>query len=211
MKMFGIEIERKTDILAFAAFVMSVGGLLMQMINLIKGPDIVMEPPRQILIESIENDKKITHIRFSAKLIYLNKGSPGYDDIVKSETAVVIIGDRNIQFQAIKYIVSKVENNKLKIASLSDADPVQVKSGQVVSHETYFVPWPSKPPSESNFIEFDDFISMLNKHKEMVVYFKSVTFSGAEIHQKCNVDSKAFIYKLIEKKWSAPVCDGNYS
>lgn len=205
---FGIEIERKTDILAFAAFVISIGSLLAQTINLIKGPEIIFEKPRQVLITSHKYPDGNEYTRISSILVYLNKGSPGYDDITKSEEATIYVGDNKIRLFGQEYIDSSVDEKQvLIIKKKSDAYPVQVKSGGVVVHETYFAPWPDKDETtNNNFIEFSEFTSWLKDNENIKVEFKIETFEGDIKSQTCNLVTKEFISHLEEKKWSAPVC-----
>jgi hypothetical protein len=50
MKFLGIEIERKTDILAMAAFLISIGSIIGQLALLIRGAEIVLDGPRQVVL-----------------------------------------------------------------------------------------------------------------------------------------------------------------
>jgi|GEM_PF-6941364 len=50
LKVFGIlEIGRKTDILAFAAFFLSISSLVYQTVGFIRGPDVALIGPRQVI------------------------------------------------------------------------------------------------------------------------------------------------------------------
>ncbi len=207
-RIFGIDIERKTDILAFAAFVISIGGLITQTVNLVKGPDVKLEAPKQVLLTSQLYPDGKHYIRIAAKLIYLNKGSPGYDDITKSEEAYFSVNNRRIKLSGQEYIASGVENKQLVVQKKSDADPVQIKSGSVVVHETYFAPWPSKGSDvSSNFIEFSEFVNCLRKQPELNIEFVVKTFNCGTINKvNCRLLTKHFVQHLESKKWSAPVC-----
>ena len=207
INVMGILIERRTDILAFTAFLISIGSLMLQTVNIIKGPDVKIEAPKQVLLHSAPYPDKKNYLRISAKLVYLNKGSPGYDDITKSEEAMLKIGNREIKLNAQEYIDSGVVDGQLKIVKKSDADPVQIKSGSVVVHETYFVPWPSKgKDSASNFIEFSDVLKALKTQPELNVTFITTTFSGSKSKVTCRLLTKEFIHHLEMKNWSAPTC-----
>lgn len=206
-KIFGIVIERKTDILAFTAFIISIGSLLMQTVNLVKGPDVNVEVPRQILLRSQAYPDGNNYVRLAAQLIYLNKGSPGYDDITRSEAVSFKIADKEFKLTAQNYIDSKVKNKQLIITKKSDANPVQIKSGSVVVHETDFAPWPSEEPyPSSNFLKFSDLIKSLKKQPELNIVFKLETFSGPINKVHCKLLTKEFIQHLETKGWSAPVC-----
>lgn len=207
IKILGIEIERKTDILAFVAFLISISSLVTQTANLIKGPEVNLEPPTQILINSHKYPDDKSYIRISAKLTYLNTGSPGYDDNIKSEKVSFSIQNREITLIGQEYIESSVENKTLKIERKSDAVPVQIKSGTVVSHETYFAPWPSNiDDAASNFQEFSDFLKQIKTKEELNIKITSTTFGGKTITANCRLMTNDFIKHLETKSWSAPIC-----
>ncbi|WP_166369493.1 hypothetical protein [Psychromonas sp. SA13A] len=207
IKVFGIEVERRTDILALAAFIISIGSIVSQTVNLIKGPEVILDIPKQILFMSEKYPDGIEYLRLSANLVYLNKGSPGYDDITKHEEASVKVGDTTFTLVAQEYIYSTYENGEFRVKKLSDAYPVQVKSGTVVSHETYFAPWPSGAKNESqNYISFDTFLSLLKPQEYVVVTIKSSTYEGEMLETKCKIKISQFLHHLESKKWSAPVC-----
>lgn len=209
IKIFGIEIERRTDILAFAAFVISVGSLLAQAANFVKGPDILLESSKQILFKSQKYPDGKEYIRLSARMVYLNKGSPGYDDITKMETATVTIGKKSFNLMAQEYIDSSYKDGQFIITKLSDADPVQIKSGSVVTHETYFAPWPGGTDDKnasSNYVTFSDFLNLLKTEKMINVKIEATTYNGDNLETNCRLKTSQFLTHLKSKKWSAPVC-----
>lgn len=207
IKFLGIEVERKTDILALAAFIISIGSIVAQTINLVKGPEVVLENPKQILFKSEAYPDGIEYLRISANLVYLNTGSPGYDDITKNEEAYIKVGGKTFMLVAQEYVDSTYDNGEFKVKKLSDADPVQVKSGSVISHETYFAPWPSGAKDESkNYVSFSSFLELLEKYDYVFVNIKSGTYEGAKLEAECKLKVSQFLHHLESKKWSAPVC-----
>ena len=207
IKFLGIEVERKTDILAFAAFVISIGGLAAQAVNLIKGPDVFVENPRQVLFKSHRYPDGQEYLRISANLVYINKGSPGYDDITKEEKASVAVGNKVIDLVGQEYIDSSYKDGKLIVTKLSDANPIQIKSGSVVSHETYFSPWPNESKiTADNFTKFSEFIDLLKDNNFISVEIKVSTYNGNNIEASCKLNTSEFLQHLEAKKWSAPVC-----
>ena len=208
MKILGIEIERKTDILAFAAFIISISNLILQFFNLVKGPNLTLESPQQVLIQSYSysaNGKK--YIRIAAIMNYFNQGSPGYHDIIKSEEAYIKFPNQNkeIKLNAQKYIHSKEKKGELVIETISNAIPVQIKSGDIVSHETLFVPWTNNETNK-NFIEYSDFLNLLVSNKEINVRFISSNLKNQKKEVQCKLHTKIFLESLKQKTWSAPVC-----
>lgn len=208
IKIFGIElieIEKKTDVLAFAAFVISIGGLITQSVNLLKGSEVLLEPPKQIVFYEYKHSETKKYLAISAMMTYLNMGSSGYNDITKIEEAFIFIGDKTIKLTAQKFTSSSREGEKLIFKKTIDSVPVQIKSGSVVSHETKFFPWSSKEKG-SNHIFFSDFLSLLKTYKEINVRIRATTYNGEELETLCKLETSVFRKGLEEKSWSAPVC-----
>lgn len=207
MKILGIEIKKKTDILAFAAFIMSLGSLIIQFKYLIQGSKLVFESPKNVLIMTDANND----IRLSAKLTYFNEGSPDYHAIVKSEEAHIEFPNKTIILTASSYIRSEEnkenKDDKPKIRKKSDADPVQVKSGDTVSHETYFVPFPTNTDNpDQNFIKYPDFISLIEQYEQVDIRFISLDNKNKTREDICTLKTKYFIKSFKRKKWSSTVC-----
>lgn len=209
IKILGIEIEKKTDVLAFAAFAISIGSLIAQTANLIKGPDILLESPKQILFKSQKYPDGKEYMRLSAKMVYLNKGSPGYDDITKTEVATLVIGDNSFNLVGQEYIDSTYHDGQFEVIKLSDADPVQIESGSVITHETYFAPWPNGvdgKTASSNYVSYNDFLSLIKTEEIISVKIKATTYGGDNLETSCRLKTSQFLTHLKLKKWSAPVC-----
>ena len=81
---FRLEIERKTDILAFAAFIISLTSLSYQAYGFFRGPSVVEFPPEQILFfpEKWSGD----YLHAAAQVTHVNRGSEGKNAVVRQET-----------------------------------------------------------------------------------------------------------------------------
>ena len=208
MKIFGIEIERKTDILAAAAFLMSLLGIAGQVALFLRGPDIQLFTPDQILLFGIENPDGKIYTRVSSKMVYRNAGSPGYHDTIKKEYVTFKIGDIEYKLLWDEFIDSypdKENKKKLIPERKSEAVPVQVNAGMVQTHETLFAPWVLKEKEGmKSFLEWDDFKKLIAKQKKVYFRFTFETFSGKVDYVSCHVVVKEFLSNL-DKGWSAPV------
>ena len=88
LHIFGIEIERKTDILAAAAFVLAILGVLWQVWAFAQGAKVNIFPTDQLLIMNSEVLKKNfprggPYVLFSATMSYVNQGQAGYNATIK--------------------------------------------------------------------------------------------------------------------------------
>ncbi len=202
-----ITIETKTEIIAVAAFLISIGSLVGQLLIILKGSDITLYPPEQILIKSHDYPDGKSYVRLSAIMTYMNNGNPGYNDTIRKEKVFFTLNGRQIEFIWDDFISSEVDGNQIVPKRISDALPVQVDARSVVVHETYFAPWPSnKDDSDSNFIEWEIFMNQISKLKFIVFTFYFESFSGQKDEVRCKVEVDEFIRHLKQKGWSAPAC-----
>ena len=201
-KIFGIEIERKTDILAFAAFVISIGGLIGQLAILLRGPDVSLYPPENVLIT--KDDRNF--LRLSALMIYINTGSSGYNDIVKKEKVFFTLGNKKIEFNWDDYIDATANGDKLNLNRKSDAIPEQVNAGGVLTHETYFAPWETREGKDTTFIEWKKFLSEISSQKQIDFTFYFESFDGQKGQVTCTVNFAEYMIYLKGKGWSVIPC-----
>ena len=197
-----LDLERNIKLLTLITLVISIGGFLGQLVIYLKGSDLVMEPPAQILFFT-EEEKD--YVRFTTKLVYINKGSPGYGDIVKSEIAKLKIGENEYPFRWEKFIQTELsESNEIELHIISDADPFQVDSGSVISHETKFSAWSEKP---IEFLKFQEFNALLEQYKWIVVVFESTAVNAGALKNSCKIDVKKYSNDFEEKKWMSVPCN----
>ena len=207
-KILGIEIERKTDILALAAFIISIGSLLSQVVLLLRGADITLYKPEQILIKSHEYPDGKSYMRLSATMTYRNSGSPGYNDTIRKEKVFFTINEKKYELNWDDYIDSTAKEKEIIITKKTDAVPTQVDAGSVVVHETYFAPWPAEGDDPSaNYIEWNDFIEKISSQKSLLFKFHFESFDGKKEEVSCKVVVSEFIKHLKQKGWSAPTCN----
>lgn len=186
-RLFGIQIEKKTDILAFAAFVISVGTLVAQLVNLVRGPDIVLDGPKIVTLYSSPGGDGKHYIRLAARFTYLNNGSPGYDDFLKSESATILVDGASIELEAKDFVELSSHGKVMMRKRLNDATPVALKSGEVVSHETEFVPFPSRNSSNENFVSRAEFIDKLQSATDLIIRFTVHTYGGQTLSRHCSL------------------------
>lgn len=213
IKFLGIEIERKTDILAFAAFLLALAGILYQVFGYLQGPDVKLFPPEQILIftEKIRADE---YVMFATSMAYVNTGQPGYNAALKSESIRFTIAGKKYEQKWQEFISSGSSGNKLIKVKRDEAHPLAINAGSTISHETSFAPRSIHVRNENdksrfkNFLKWEDFLKSITGSKELVFELVSEIYGDPHpLNIKCKiyVDDN-FINLLKEKQWSAPSC-----
>lgn len=209
IRVFGIQIERKTDILAFAAFLISLLGVATQAAFFVRGADVELFVTEQVLLmgDKIRDEK---YARIAARMTYVNRGQVGYNDILRQELVRFKIGNTEYEHYWQDYTSSKEEGGKLSMNIRGDALPVAINAGSSESHETFFAPrWVTQNGVRSgkNYIQWDKFLTTISAQNEIVFVFRFKTFLGKEGEAACKivVDSN-LIENLKKRGWSVRSC-----
>jgi hypothetical protein len=209
MKFLGIEIERKTDILAMAAFLISIGSIIGQFALLIRGAEIVLDGPRQVVLLFEEPMGGRGYLNAISSHIYVNKGTPGYDDILKSETLLLQLKGHHLELKAQESVSSTASGDKLILKQRAQWKPEKIKAGDFISSETLFVPYPShgQLKRDANFVDVKQFKSFLATANELKVVLKVKTYGGRRIIAECYLVSRDVLAGIQSKGWSSLECD----
>ena len=157
MKFFGIlEIENKTDILAFAAFLMSMLSILYTVNSFVSGSDVVLFAPSAIIVISVnyekvnqndsqsEPDNIDRYIAMIARFSYSNRGAVDYSSMITNEKINFEIGDKNIEQDWHAFVATKIQSGFFDLSADIEpvfrdfASPFVLKGGSTRSHETFF-------------------------------------------------------------------------
>jgi len=209
-----IEIERKTDILAFAAFVISITGLTYQLYGFFRRPSVVQFAPEQVLFFRVQNwDKWYVHM--AARMTYVNKGAEGKNAVVKSERIVFALATKTYELKWQYFGSFQSAGNRLIPPEHPDgAKPVSVKAGETFSEEVHFVPRTLQIINDvnvsepfKNFLPWDDFVRELAKLREFDIRIITEFYGlkDQEIDVFVHVTPE-LIQALSVDKWDAPSC-----
>jgi hypothetical protein len=221
MKFFGIEIERKTDILALAAFILSITAALVQLSAFVLGPDVVLVPPEQVTILCVQH-AGVEQAHFSTTFAYVNKGELGYNAAVAAERLKVNLKGRSLDYRwanletlyvargtqdADATLCERPAAAKLARANVQPAAPFAINAGSAVSHETTFAPRSSdKGDPNQNFVTWAKFIELLETGRELSFELIADVIEQKKVVFRCRVDVARALPGLKEKGWSAPSC-----
>lgn len=208
LNFLGIEVDRKTDILAGAAFIISVTGLIYQIFGMFRGPDIVQFPPEQLLFFVEENGK---YLNTATELSYANKGREGANGVLKRVTMEFALAEKSytLNWQDFEQIGNK-GRQLLRSPTRESATPVVIKAGEVVSKETRFAArtvLAEDSANNRNFLPWTTFVAELAKVKELRVTIIS-EFFGTK-NQRIEVFIRVtptLLEALRNDGWDAPSC-----
>lgn len=208
MKFLGIEIERKTDILAMAAFLISVGSIVGQIALLLRGAEVTVDGPRQVILffESTLGSRK--YLNAISTQIYVNNGSPGYDDILRSETLSLSALGKTILLESQELVDSTREDNKLVYRTRKAWKPEKIKAGDFIGNETLFVPYPSirGVKRDINFIDEAAFSDLISSSEIIRIELRARTYGGQAMSSLCILKTSDVKIGLKEKGWASLRC-----
>jgi hypothetical protein len=209
VKFLGIEVERKTDILAMAAFLISVGSIVGQIALLLRGAEVSVDGPRQVILlfESTLGSRK--YLNAISTQIYVNNGSPGYDDILKSEALTIGRSGKQIQLESQELVDSTRDGDKLVYRMRKAWKPEKIKAGDFVGNETLFVPYPSERGKrrDINFIDETAFYKLISASELVIVELNAKTYGGQVMSSRCFLKKSDIALGLKEKGWTSLRCD----
>jgi hypothetical protein len=204
----GVLLSRKIDVVAFAAFFLSISTILIQFSAWFKGADLKLLPPDQVFFWKDENysDRK-PRARFGATLIYVNKGDKGYAAIVSREIVHVTVAGKDFEQGWDKFVTF----SGFMPTKDEPAKPFSVDGGDSESHQTNFIPWPRWCPAsaqggcnvQENHIHWDVFINELRRlvqagQREFGFRFVAQVIDGKPSIASCKIAIDTAIVAAID-------------
>lgn len=141
MRFLGIDISRKTDILAFAAFLLSLSSIAYQIFVFFAGPKVTLAKPRQVVVlMHPAPDTKERYLTFISTLAYVNSGQLGKNAVVMQEdVSFSLEGETyNYTWNQFGLLAFVSDSRKIKFDTSRAAGPFVVPAGGAEAHETLF-------------------------------------------------------------------------
>lgn len=160
MKFIGLEIQNKTDILAFTAFLISLLSISYNVKTFLSGARIeLIEPSSAVLIATASPATKDAVLTAIVRYSYVNTGETGYSALIDRETArFTPPGLEELTLTWHVFVVTTTEDaierlgGKLIPRIESSAAPFVLSGGGSTSHETFLAP-------QKNHIAVSDFVN----------------------------------------------------
>jgi hypothetical protein len=217
--LLGLQVGRKTEIIALVAFVLSVSGVIWQVFNYTRGAVVRLFPTEQIVLTATEalgrnytgQDSMLALI---ATMAYVNDGEVGQNAVVRREYISMSLGQRNIEHRWYEFGSSDVENGALKFKRDSEARPFPAPAASATSHETLFAPWEidctlAAQPCDAakNFVKWTDFLSTIKINPRITFRTSAEIYPSKKINAACVVQLRDWEIATLEKdKWLTVAC-----
>ena len=215
----GLQIARKTEIIALAAFVLSISGVLWQLFSYARGASVTLFPSDQIVITSMEKlgrnyADQANYLAVIATMSYVNQGDAGHNAIVRREAVRFTLNGRQIEHRWYEFGSSDIKDGQLAFDRKGEARPFPVNAGSAQGHETLVAAWlvdcdkaPAGCDEGANFVKWDDFIAALQTSRELSFTTRADIYEASPVSATCVVRLRDWeIKKLVADKWLAVVC-----
>jgi hypothetical protein len=196
-----IQIEPKTDIVALAAFLLALGGVIFQVTAFLRDAEVTLFGPEQILITAEDRDDPGSIVRISASMSYVNTGQVGYNAIVHNETLHFDLGGKTYEQKWQAFVTWSPMGSDIKYEIKSAAVPFPVNAGSSESHVTFFAP-------RSNFLAWQEFSELLTDVNELHFRFKARSYRGERVPPaSCTVELPPLLKVWIaDNRWIVASC-----
>ena len=226
-------LDRRTDILAFAAFVLALSTAIAQLVVFLKGPRVSIIPPKQVMIifsptrsSDLDTEKGGKNLRVYVQMGYVNSGEYGQTAVVIDEWVAFRLGDKTYVQHAhsIEHITDKNYDNKLEFEFLDPVSPLPIAGVSAASRPVYFAPFPVRDTMgnckrDHHFLSREDFIREFAKSRSITFFF-FYRIAGDDEPQpadckadmiqnaiKCTVNATQLAWTtLISNDWASLVC-----
>ena len=203
---------------------MSVASLVWQTIDYVKGAEVYLIQPEQIVIaasgpaEFPDRDGGGPYVHFVARMSYVNSGAAGYNATIRAERVRITVAGRRFEQQWFRYVHSDADSTdatKLVVDKVSEARPLPVTAGSAESHETLFQPWEkecssSRPQCDrrENYVDWKTFLQWFAPSRKLELEFLADIYGKAEpILAKCRIEMEPqHVANLTARGWASPVC-----
>jgi hypothetical protein len=218
-RFLGLEVARKTEILALAAFVLSISSAIWQVKNYLAGPVLRVFPSDQVTFTSAkklgqgyENEPDL--VRVSATMSYVNEGETGQNGTIRREKIAFAIGSKKYEHHWYQFVSMDVKDGQPTLKRESEARPFAVTAGGSTSHETLFAPWEAEcAPGEKdcsparNFLTWEGLLREVKAAKEVAVTTTAEVYSKGPVSSTCKIKLRDYEIKALEDEgWLAATC-----
>lgn len=208
-----LKISRQTDILALAAFLLSLSGVIYQVSMFVRGPVVTLHPPQQVLIFAYTPPQGIEAIvRFNARMTYVNTGHVEHNAVVKRESMTFKLGDEKFTQEWESFAIPVPHSPELTWDKKDEAHPVPVNAKSSESHQTSFTPYPIRGIDDNRkfiyYLSWDEFIKKIERQAKLELEWIAEIYGSSKTHRTtCWIELDHHTKKhLAQKKWEAIAC-----
>lgn len=229
VSLFGFVIVTKSDLLAAAAFLLSLATVSYQFSSWIRGPEPSVYPPDIVYVffDNYANNRTI--VRLAAQISFVNTAAAGHDAIVRDITLHVSGKDFSLTHAWLTFVTIRRDRTRLLVEPKEAAHPFPVAAGGATSNTVSFAPLEqtcqqvdqrlTRTTSNNTcspdqyFMTDIEFLNKINNISELHLQF-SVRFVGVTkpMIASCTIPTgTAFRQYIAENDWFSVRCISEYT
>jgi len=212
---FGLVVVRRTDLLAAAAFVLSLSTVGYQAWQFVRGANPQMYHPDTVYIIFDKYANGVVGTRFAGQLSFTNDGEPGHNAIIRDVRLSLQLGEKTINEKWFAFANITRDDVAIKFDIKEPAHPFVVAGGGASSYLATFAPAVKDCGDQSltcnqaeEFVSDTDFLQLLSEQK--LVYFRfagSVFGTPRPLESRCKVSvTPDLLTTLAANGWYAVLC-----
>lgn len=140
MNIFGLEIERKTDVLALTAFLISVLTAVYQLGIFVLGPRATLMQPSTLMLYRFGSDNESSYLSAVASMSIANTSNASEPLLVRMETATLTVGKRRVVLHWHGQPDSPIAVGASKFEAIKAIGPFIVDTKKIQSSLVIFAP-----------------------------------------------------------------------
>ena len=222
VSLFGFVIVTKSDLLAAAAFLLSLITVVYQFSSWVRGPAPSVYPPDVMYVFFDQYANNRTIVRFAAQLSFVNTAEAGHDAIVRDITLQESAkDDLSIKQQWLSFVTIQRDRTRLMVVPKEAAHPFPIIAGGAMSNTVSFAPLeqaclrsvngsPKAPiavacDSDQYFVTDIDFLNKIADIDALTLQFSArIVGSGRPLVTSCTLPvGVALRQYLAENEWFA--------
>jgi hypothetical protein len=189
-----ITIERKTDFVALAAFLLALVSCVTQCVSSMRGARVAVLGPDRVVLYSDVAPGGQPIVRIGAPLAYANTAEQSYGAILARETVILSVGGVTTQQVWNSFGTLGRANGQETVTSSAPATPQTISGQSVSSHVTLFAPLlhecsprdPACTPT-SDYVTPKTLSHQLQLQRPIHLQFESHFFGGDIKRYACDV------------------------
>jgi hypothetical protein len=215
ISVLGLRIERKTDLLAAAAFILAAAGAIFQSVSFIRGAEIKVFPPQTVTLFLDPYPNGDTFIRIAANMSYVNQGEAAYGATIERESVAFTLAKQTYVQTWHSFQRLGRKGLLLDFNLIGAAQPVPVPGATSISNATVFAPYmvrckgTSSPcnPNE-NFLSLATFLKASDGTESLDLEFRAnIVGRKSPLVTRCTVDlDNSLVAILLLNRWYTASC-----
>lgn len=220
LRLFGLSLDLKVNVIALIAFVLSTGSIVLQGVQILRGPQVVMSNGERVnfVRRTHPAQPETPYLVINARLDYVNTGAVGRDAIVSSERLEIQFGDlapyeyRWLHFE----LFVPDESGGPKVLTEDVAHSFLVPGGGAETHQTTFVAFRDASVRNADAkaapVLWVDFLRLIETERPITLKFFAVDRRGNAYETVCTVVLTDPLLEALRKNhWATALCEANSS